>query len=255
MKIKKLKKAEFRFYEELNDFLPKELKKKSFEYQFSGNPTIKDAIEACGIPHPEVELILINGKSEGYAYPLKEGDRVAVYPVFESLDTSPIIRLRDKPLRKTKFIVDVNLGKLARSLRMLGFDSLYDNKISNQDIVRISSKERRIILTRDQFLLKHKNVTHGYWLRSTDPMEQIREIIKRLDLISEISPFTRCMDCNGKINSVDKKNILKHIPPKTATTYSDYYRCEDCNKIYWPGSHFQKMYKKIEQLKRDLGNK
>ena len=253
MKIYKDKEAEFRFYEELNDFLPKDKRKRSFIYTFSGNPSVKDAIEACGVPHPEVEIIIINGHSVGFEYPLKNGDRVAIYPVFESLDISPLIKLRDKPLRKTKFIIDVNLGKLAASLRMLGFDTLYGTSHSDQEVIHLSSRDKRIILTRDQNLLKHKAVTHGYWLRSTDPEEQLREIIRRLDLISDISPFTRCMACNGLLSSVNKKSIINSIPPKTAKYYSEFFQCRHCNKIYWPGSHFLKMKEKIEQLKRDFG--
>jgi uncharacterized protein with PIN domain len=252
MMVKKQKEAEFRFYEELDDFLPKEKKKKAIVYQFTGNPSIKDAIEACGVPHPEVEIILINGISMGFDYHLQDGDRVAVYPVFESLDISPLIKLRDKPLRTIKFIVDVNLGKLARSLRMLGFDSLYDHTYSDQEIVRISSQDRRIILTRDQNLLKHRAVTHGYWLRNTEPTEQLKEVIRRLDLLSTITPFSRCMECNGQLTSIDKEDIIDLLPPRTAKYYTEFYRCMSCNKLYWPGSHYQKMQRKIDQLRKSM---
>ncbi len=252
MKIKTKKEAQFRFYEELNDFLAKERQKRSFTYQFSGNPTIKDAIEACGVPHPEVEIILVNGISEGFEYHLKDGDRIAIYPIFESLDISPLIVLRDKPLRKTKFIVDVNLGKLARYLRMLGFDTLNDRTYSDKEIIRLSLQDRRIILTRDQNLLKHRIVTHGYWLRATNPFEQLNEILHRLDLISRISPFTRCIDCNGLLNTVDKKDILNLVPPRTAKYYTEFYQCASCKKIYWPGSHYLKMQEKIDRLRKKL---
>lgn len=246
------KNAEFRFYEELNDFLPKDRKKQSFTYHFFGNPMVKDAIEACGVPHPEVELIIVSGMSVGFEYQLKDGDHISVYPEFETLDISPLLKLRGTPLRNTKFIVDVNLGKLAKLLRMLGFDTLYSNQYEDKDIVRLSAKEKRIILTRDQHLLKHKLVTHGYWIRNTNPDKQLREIIQRLDLISRISPFIRCMDCNGLLESVEKKNIIDALPEKSARYYSEFYRCRCCEKTYWPGSHFQKMYKKIEKLKHEL---
>jgi uncharacterized protein with PIN domain len=246
------KKAEFRFYEELNDFLPKEKQKRSFTYQFFGNPAIKDVIEACGVPHPEIEIILANGNSVGFDYKLVDGDRVAVYPVFESLDVSPVIKLREKTLRKTRFVIDVNLGKLARSLRMLGFDSLYSSEMDDLEIIEISLHESRIILTRDQNLLKHKTVTHGYWVRSTDPSKQLSEVIKRFDLISKILPFNRCMDCNGNLKAVGKNKILKNLPASTVRYYSEFYQCKSCQKIYWPGSHFQKMQRKIDRLKKEL---
>ena len=114
----------FRFYEELNDFLSRDKHKKEFQYHFDGKPSVKDAIEAIGVPHTEVDLILVNGASVGFDYNLRHGDRVSVYPVFESFDITPVIRLRDKPLRNTAFILDVHLGKLANILRMLGFDTL-----------------------------------------------------------------------------------------------------------------------------------
>ena len=161
-----------RFYEELNDFLPKENRKKEFEYGFSGNPSIKDAIEAMGVPHPEVDLILVKGISVNFDYNIQPGDRISVYPAFELLDISPVSRLRPKPLRVTKFILDINLGKLAVKLRMLGLDTLYENNFTNLDIIQTAEKESRIILTRDHGLLKNKKVTHGYWaiLHSIKPL-------------------------------------------------------------------------------------
>lgn len=180
------KAAQFRFYEELNDFLSFDKKKTPFSYQFDGAPSIRDVIEAIGVPHTEVDLILVNGTSVGFDYLLVHEDRVSVYPVFESLDISPIVRLRKKPLRKSAFILDVHLGRIARSLRMLGFDALYKNDYEYSEIISISVKEKRIILTRDHGILKGKGVTHGYWIRSTRPEEQIQEVLSRFDLFSQI---------------------------------------------------------------------
>ena len=180
--------AQFRFYEELNDFLAPDKKKRDFSYPFNGRPSIKDAIEAIGVPHTEVELILANGRSVGFDYPLKHGDRVSVYPVFESLDISPVVRVREKPLREPSFILDVHLGRLAKLLRMLGFDTRYRNDYRDIEIVDISIKERRIILTRDRGILKNRSVTHGYCLRSTEPIAQAREVLQRFDLFSQVTP-------------------------------------------------------------------
>ena len=153
------KAANFRFYEELNDFLPENKRKIEYSYAFYGTPAVKDAIEAEGVPHTEVDLILVNGKSVGFDYLLQHSDRVSVYPVFETLDISPVIRLREKPLRESKFILDVHLGKLTKLLRRLGFDSNYRNDYSDPEIVNISLKEKRIILTRDRGILKiNKNI-------------------------------------------------------------------------------------------------
>jgi hypothetical protein len=185
--------ASFRFYEELNDFLSKDKKKVTFSYQFKGNPGIKDTIEAIGIPHTEVDLIIVNGVSVDFNYRVKNNDQVSVYPVFESIDISPIVRLREKPLRKTCFILDVHLGKLVKTLRLLGFDALYRNDYADEEIMQIALQEHRIILTRDRNLLKRKAITHGYWIRSTSAEKQLDEVIRRFDLYSHIKPFTRCL--------------------------------------------------------------
>ena len=136
----------FRFYEELNDFLPLARKKVSFEYAFRGSPSVKDAVEAIGVPHTEVDLVIVNGRSVGFEYQLRDGDRIAVYPTFEALDISPATRLKARPLRKLRFIADVHLGKLARLLRMMGFDTLYDRDFEDAEIVARSTGELRIIL-------------------------------------------------------------------------------------------------------------
>ena len=153
--------AVFRFYEELNDFLPAGQKKKDILYHFENSPSIKDPIESLGVPHPEVVLIIVNNESVGFDYRLQDNDRVAVYPVFEGLDISPIVKLRDKPLRNLIFILDVNLGKLTKKLRMLGFDCHYRNDFKDREIVQIAVDEKRIILTRDRRLLRYKIITHN----------------------------------------------------------------------------------------------
>jgi uncharacterized protein with PIN domain len=238
----------FRFYAELNDLLPPDRRKQAFSYSFSGRPSVKDAVEALGVPHPEVDLILVNGIAVGFDYRLQDGDRIAVYPVFESLDISPLVRLREKPLRRTAFILDVHLGKLARLLRMLGFDALYRRDYEDSEVVRISTQEHRIVLTRDRGLLKHRAVTHGYWVRSTEPIAQAREIVRRFDLSSQVKPLTRCIPCNGIITEVDKNAIATQLPPRTAAWYDKFYRCLDCGQLYWPGSHHDRMQETIARI-------
>jgi uncharacterized protein with PIN domain len=242
------KQARFRFYEELNDFLPAGLKKKAFPYRFSGKPSIKDAIEAIGVPHTEVDLILENGGSVGFRHHLRDGDRVSVYPSFESLDITPLVKLRAKPLRKTAFVLDVHLGALARILRMLGFDASYRNDYGDAQLVKISVSEKRILLTRDKTLLKNGSLTHAYWLRSTDPEEQAREVLDRFDLHRNIRPFERCLECNGKIQKVEKSRVLDQLETGTAATYDEFFQCKDCRKVYWKGSHYKRLERTVEKL-------
>jgi uncharacterized protein with PIN domain len=236
-----------RFYEELNDFLPRSKRKNTLDHSFFGTPDIKDIIESLGIPHTEVDLILVKGEPAGFDYKPSENDYISVYPVFESIDISGINRLRPKPLREPRFIADVHLGKLARYLRMLGFDTLYENDLEDDMIIRISSEEQRIILTRDLVMLKNGQVTHGYFVRSVRPADQIMEVIRRFDLKSRIRPFERCITCNGLIERIEKDKVKNLLRPKTVAFFNEFYQCAGCEKVYWQGSHFERMNKIIEK--------
>lgn len=238
--------AEIRFYQELNDFLPKHRREKMSIYRFLGKPTVKDVIESLGVPHTEVDLILLNGVSVAFNAHLRDGDRVAVYPRFESLDITPLIRLRPEPLREVRFITDVHLGKLARYLRMLGFDTLYDATFEDEEIIRRGIEENRIILTRDLGILKNNQVTHGYFLRHTDPKKQIREVVFRFDLKGKIAPFSRCLECNHPLKPVAKEAILERLSPDTGRYFETFFECPSCQKVFWEGSHHEKMTKLIK---------
>jgi uncharacterized protein with PIN domain len=242
------KEATFRFYEELNDFLPQTRRKASFSYRFSGSPSIKDAIEAVGVPHTEVDLILVNGISVDFSHRIEHGDFISVYPVFERLDISVVTRLRPAPLRNPRFVLDVHLGTLAKKLRMLGFDTRYETGYTDGEIARIASDERRIVLTRDIGLLKRSEVERGYWLRSQTPAKQFLEVLEQFDLFSKSSPFSRCLNCNGIIRRVGKHEVEKLLQPKTRRYYDEFYRCDSCGKIFWKGSHYLRMMREIEAI-------
>jgi len=242
------KTVHIRFYEELNDFLAAEQVKKDLPFHFYNSPSVKDLIESFGVPHTEVDLILINGQPAGFEKQIKDQDRISVFPKFESLDISSISVLRGRPLRHLRFILDVHLGKLARYLRLCGFDTLYDNAYEDHKIVSISVSENRIILTRDIGILKYSNVHHGYWLRSDQPGQQLREVIRRFDLKEQIHLFTRCMECNGIIQPVEKRKVADALPEGTRRYYHAFYQCRQCGKIYWKGSHYHDMIKRIERL-------
>ncbi|MCF8235129.1 MAG: Mut7-C ubiquitin/RNAse domain-containing protein [Bacteroidales bacterium] len=240
--------AWFRFYEELNDFLPEELRKKSFPYEFTGTPSVKNSIEAIGVPQAEVDLVIVNGESVGFDHRLHGGERISVYPVFESLDISPLVHLRAKPLRHTKFIADVNLGSLARKLRLLGFDTYFRNDLEDDEIVRISLNEKRIILTRDIGILKHNVVTHAYWLRSDDPPTQLKEVVRRFQLEKSLMPFSRCSVCNARLKPVDLEQAKAYIPENTLKHFNEFYTCPSCGKYYWKGSHYEKILEWVKEI-------
>lgn len=243
-----MKLSYFRFYEELNEFLPKEKRKVSFSYEFHGKPSVKDVIEALGVPHVEVDLVLVNGESVDFSYNMKGGENISVYPVFEGLDITPVIRLREKPLREVKFILDAHLGRLAKYLRLCGFDTLFSSRYSDPEIVNIAEKEKRIILTRDRGILKNNRVTHGYWIRSQKHDEQLKEVFSRFDLKNQISFFERCIRCNTILEDIRKEDIADRLKENTRRYYSQFKHCPDCNRIYWSGSHYEKMKSLITQV-------
>jgi len=247
-----------RFYEELNFFLAPAQRRGEFTINLRQRSTVKDVIESLGVPHTEVDLILINSKSADFDQILNDGDRISVYPMFESFDISTLTKLRKEPLRKSsqhnlKFIVDVNLGKLAIFLRMLGFDVLYHPDLHDDtELAAISEQEQRVLLTRDLGLLKRKNVNHGYYIKDRHPSKQILEVLRRFDLLNATELCARCLECNTPVVSVKKENILDKIPPKVAQAYSEFYMCPHCHKIYWQGTHFEGMKKKLEEWKKEL---
>lgn len=236
-----MKKIFIRFYEELNDFLPEDTRKKRFEHPFKNNPSVKDLIESLGVPHVEIDLILVNGKSVGFAYRVKNNDDISVYPVFESFDIGEVQHLRSRPLREKKFILDVHLGTLAKYLRILGFDTLYENNYSDDQIVEYALREERTILTKDRGILKRNNVTRGYFVRNTQPEKQLEEITKRFDLKGSIKEFTRCLVCNSLLENAGVEKIEKLVPRKVKLYHKVYYYCSKCDKIYWNGSHYKRM--------------
>ncbi len=236
----------FRFYAELNDFLPEARRQREFGYLFAGTPSVKDAIEAIGIPHTEVDVILVDGMSVDFSHLLVGGERVAVYPMFERYDVSPLTRLRPAPLRESRFIADVHLGSLARNLRLLGFDTIWERDLDDEAIIAIAARERRIILTRDKGILKNGRVTHGHWLRSTDASAQLEEVIRALDLAGNIHPYTRCMECNGELEPIERSEAAPSVPLQVFLVYRDFKRCARCRRVYWKGSHFERLNEVVE---------
>lgn len=240
--------AWFRFYAELNDHLPPDRRYCVVEREFYAPPSVKDMIESIGVPHTEVDLVLVNGESSDFARLVRDGDRVAVYPVFESMDIMPLLRLRPQPLRETKFVLDVHLGRLASYLRMLGFDAVYSNRADDGELVWISSKEKRILLTRDRGLLKHSAVTHGYWLRETNSRRQVEEVLRRFDLVRSLRPFTRCMVCNQSLRPKEKSEAEGRVPRGTLEWCNEFKECRGCGRVYWKGSHYRRMGNWIQRL-------
>lgn len=211
---------------------------------------MKDAIESLGVPHTEIDLILVDGVSVGFDRRLRGGERVAVYPEFERFDITPIHRLRPAPLREPRFVADVHLGTLARYLRLLGFDTRYGNAlVDDAELAELTSREKRILLTRDVGLLKRKVVERGQWLRSRDPERQVEEVVAALHLQRAIKPFTRCMACNGLLMAVARTDVAGLVPPRAFRRFRAFKQCADCRRVYWRGTHFARLQRLVAKVK------
>ncbi len=240
--------ATLRFYAELNDFLPSEWRQRDRTLDFAPPVPARHLIETCGVPHTEVELILRDGESVGLETPVVAGDRLAVYPMFESFDVRQLLRLRPAPLRRPRFVADAHLGALTRRLRLLGFDTLWCNDPGDAALARISAEEQRILLTRDRQLLMRQAVTHGCYLRAGSTGAQLGYLIERLQLCADIAPFTRCTMCNGALSGVDAAAVQSEVPAAVACRHQQFWRCQGCGRLYWQGTHWQAMRRQIEVI-------
>jgi uncharacterized protein with PIN domain len=241
--------ATFRFYAELNDFLPPERRQRDVPYRFHVALSVKDAIEGLGVPHTEVDLILVDGRSVGFDHRLADSDRVSVYPVFERIDISGLTRLRPEPMRDVRFVADGHLGTLARYLRLLGFDTRFDRAAADDALAAVSVEDRRILLTRDRGLLKRRSITHGLFIRNDDPHQQVLEVVRRLHLETKLQPFTRCMRCNGILRDVDKAAVADRLEPATRERYESFRECTGCGRVYWEGSHHPRLLALVERAR------
>ncbi len=246
--------AEFRFYAELNDFLPRQHRFVTLVRLFDGEVSVKDLIEAAGVPHTEVDLVIANGESVGFTFRVRDGDRIAVYPVFEALDIGPIAKVRPVPLREPRFVADAHLGRLARHLRLLGFDTEYARDCDDRDLAAAAAAEERIVLTRDIGLLKRNAVTHGLFIRAQQPRAQLLEVVRRLQLGSRLEPFTRCLACNGALAPVSKDEVAAVVPERAWRSHEQFVRCTGCARVYWAGTHHERLCQLVNDIQIAVGN-
>lgn len=242
------------FYESLNDFLRPDKRNIEFNYEFKHRRSVKDLIETIGIPHTEIDLIIINNASVNFSYQVTNGEHIHIYPadsrLIDNTNISHFLHLQPAPLKHPEFILDVHLGKLARNLRMLGFDCLYKNNYQDTELTNISVNEKRILLTCDLKLLMRRQIVYGYFVRSRDPQQQLIETLYRFKLFNRLKPFSRCMQCNAEIQGVDKQDIESLLLEDTSKYYNEFYQCAACSKIYWKGSHYRNMLREIDRIIR-----
>lgn len=240
--------ADLRFYAVLRDFLSSDRRSGMVTRSFDVAGSVKDMIEGCGVPHTEVEVILANGEAVDFSYRVHDGDRISVYPPFHDFDVEPTWRVSPEPLSEPRFVLDGHLGKLTRYLRLVGFDSSYDVEWTDPELVEVSTREGRVLLTRDIGLLMRGVLTRGYFVRATDPREQLTEVVGRFDLVASMDAFARCTACNGELRDVEKEEIVDRLLPKTREHYDDFHRCTNCERIYWKGSHYARLKEIVDRV-------
>lgn len=201
---------------------------------------MKDLIESLGVPHPEIDLVLANGASVTFDYVIQNGDRIAVFPRFAIFDIGTLTRVRPRPLEKIRFVADVHLGKLARHLRLAGIDTAYRDDADDAALAETADREKRILLTRDQGLLKRRTVAHGYFIRETHPHRQLVEVLRRFSPL-DLQPFSRCLRCNDVLREVPKSAIDAALLPRTRQHYDRFEMCSGCGRVYWKGSHWTRL--------------
>lgn len=222
--------ARFRFHGELATFLAPSRRERLFAYTCARAATLKHAVEALGIPHTEVGNITVNGEPATLARMVRDGDVVEVFPCRTCLEGAT-----------PTFIADAHLGGLARLMRMLGFDTLYDNAYADDAILDIAATERRVILTRDRELLKRREVLRGAFVHARQSEAQLREVVRRFDLERRARPFTLCLHCNVALLPVETAWATARVPERVAAHYREFMRCPGCERIFWQGSHWERM--------------
>lgn len=262
--------ATFWFHGSLNDFLSATRRGQPIVREFEASPGVMDLIQALGVPHPEVDLIVVNGRPVGFDHRVRPDDRIDVFGLGGPLD---VLEARAAPVRGAadipgaggrpglipmppdppRFVLDGHLGRLARYLRMLGFDCRYDRNAADDELARLSAEEGRILLTRDRGLLKRSIVRLGYLVRDDDPRRQLVEVVGRYGLAGTARPFSRCVRCNGEIEPVARSDVAERLAgePRTLRYFETFGRCAGCGSIYWQGSHFDRMSRLVEEIVRD----
>ena len=240
-------KVRLRFNGDLNVFLGSKAKDAVIERPLAEKTSIKDVIESCGVPHPEVDLILVDDQTVGFDYTLASDAKVEVFSI-ENRQTY-YMEKRLQTIGITRFVADGHLGGLTRNLRLLGFDVDCPKNSDDRQLLEVMSREDRALLTRDRRLLMHRIVEHGYYPRSQNADEQTIEVVRRFNVSELIAPFTRCLRCNALLEEAPKTDVIDKLEPLTKIYYNQFRRCPDCKQIYWSGSHFPKLQERVEEIR------
>jgi uncharacterized protein len=242
----------FRAYAALNDFLAGNARHRATEHDIDRRTSVKDFVERVGIPHPEIDLLLRNGTPASFDDLLKDGDRVAAFPRFFTIDVSAVTRTRPATDHGCRFVLDVHLGRLARHMRLAGIDTRYAIDADDDELARTAAAEHRILLTRDIALLKRRGIARGYFVRATAPDRQFVEILRQFSPVP-VAPFSRCVRCNGMLKPVPKDSIAGGLLPRTREHYDEFWKCTECDRVFWKGAHYARLTKALRAALDEAG--
>ena len=221
-------------------------------YPVDRRASIKDVIEALGVPHTEVYSINSGGAAHGFDLPLEPRMKVAFLPANLSswypVDVTAPTLLRPAALDSLRFLVDENVAGLVPLLRALGFDATYDRSWDDKEISKRASGEARVVLSRDRALLKRTLITYGRLIRSQTVDEQLVEVLHHFRMNSGDTLFSRCLRCNEVTRCVQKQDVLDLLEPKTKKYFDQFRQCPSCGRVYWRGSHCEKLMERFARL-------
>jgi hypothetical protein len=241
------------FHGRLAGYLARDKQSKRHAYSLNGPTAVKHAIEVFGVPHTEVDCILVDGLPVGFSHILQEGDRLDVYPSLPPKVVSPP-SLRPVLPFPPRFVADNHLGRLVTGLRLLGVDVLHPKHLDDAELAELAVGQGRVLLSRDRRLLMRKIVVHGYCLQTRDPRQQLFDVLDRFNLHQAILPWTRCLRCNGQLRRVAKEEIIQFLEPKTKKYYREFHMCQECRQIYWKGSHYHPLLDFVDGVLGDLSS-
>jgi uncharacterized protein with PIN domain len=247
-----MKHALVRAYGPLNDFLPGAQQHRAVPVYFKGRTSVKDLVEGLGVPHPEIDLILLNNEPVRFECLVGDSDRVAVFPRFYQFDIKAVSAVHPDDLPAIRFVLDGHLGKLARRLRLVGLDATCPPHAADGELAALSHREGRVLLTRDRVLLKRRAVTHGYFVRETDAHRQLVEVLQRFEPL-QITPFSRCLECNTELRAVAKPAIEQLLPATVRRHCDGFQACDGCGRVYWQGSHWRGLSRLVDAALEEAG--
>jgi len=232
---------------DLQDLLRHGPNSEPIEYPLKRRASLKDIVESLGIPHTEIGAIQADGREADFGFIPEPGQTIQVSAAAVPFDVTRPSLLRPEPLPAVRFVVDVNVGRLAALLRLTGFDAAYENKLEDGQIAALAHREKRIVLSKDRALLKRSKIVFGRLVRAVRPDDQLRETLHFFGLAGPYELFTRCLLCNRVLEPVAKTDILHRLEPKTKKYFHTFKICPACDRIYWRGSHCDAMAAKLAQ--------